>query len=48
MEAGGCIPLIALGSHQAAPSSILGIPKNFYLDVAKIYCLNCLEHWTEA
>ena len=26
-----------LASHSAAPGSIVGVPKNFYLDVAKLY-----------
>ena len=26
-----------LASHPSAPSSILGVPKNFSLDVAEIY-----------
>ena len=37
-----------VASHKAAPGSILGIPKNFSLDVAEIYCRRCLEQWTEA
>ena len=33
---GGCIAQI-LASHPAATGLILGIPKNFSLDVAEIY-----------
>ena len=37
-----------LASNPAAPGSILGIPKNFSLDVAESYCRHCLEQWSEA
>ena len=37
-----------LALHLAAPGLILGIPKNFSLDVAEIYWWHCLEQWTEA
>ena len=36
-----------LAPHPAAPSSILGIPNNFSLDVAEIYSQHCLEQQTE-
>ena len=31
----------------AAPGSILGIPKNFKLDIAEIYSGHCLEQWLD-
>ena len=37
-----------LASHPAAPSSILGVPKNFSFDVAEICWQGCLEQWAEA
>ena len=37
-----------LAWHPAAPGSILGIFKNFSLDVAEIYRRHDLEQWTEA
>ena len=38
----------ALALHPVAPGSILGIPKNFSLDVEEIYWQHCIEQWTEA
>ena len=35
----------ALAAHPAALCSILGIPKNFSLDVAETYWQHCLEQW---
>ena len=32
-----------LVSHPAAPGLVLGFPNNFYLNVAEIYLLHCLE-----
>ena len=34
--------------HPAALGLILGIPKNFSLDVAEIYWQHCSELWTES
>ena len=43
--------LVMIGSilaHSAAPGLILGIPKDFSLDVAEIYRRECLEQLSKA